>query len=278
MRDPNVTPDSADDPRPLPAGKVGDASVGGDEGATVAQPMPGDAATRQLQFFAEAVSHDLRAPLRSIESFSGLLAARASDVLDDTSRDYLARIRNAAGRMSSLLVAIGELSYAGRAELKPRPVDISLMAEWVIAELQEADPERSAEVHVQPGLEAHGDERLLKLMLTQVLGNAWKFSADAAQTRIDVTGQTDAAGRLHLTVRDAGSGFDMRYADKLFEPFQRLHGPEQGGGHGLGLAIALCIAERHRGRLAGESQPGQGSTFQIELPAAPAAWPPNGNP
>lgn len=228
-----------------------------------------EASTRQLQLFADAVAHDLRAPLRSIESFSRLLAERAGDQLDDTGRDHLDRIRGAAARMGSLLSALSELSHATRTELRPGPVDISLLVEWVLAELQDADPGRAVELDVQPGLRAHGDERLLKLMLAQLLDNAWKFSREADRVRITVAGRI-AGDVLELTVRDAGSGFDMRYAHKLFEPFQRLHGPDQGGGHGLGLAIAARVAERHGGRLTADSVPGQGATFQLDLPAAPA--------
>jgi len=228
-----------------------------------------DASHRQLQLFADAVAHDLRAPLRSIESFSALLADRAGERLNDTDRDYLARIRAAASRMTGLLAMLTELSHVTRAEMRIAPVDLSLLADWVGAELQDADPARRGQIEVQPGLQVEGDERLLKVMLTQLMHNAWKFSgveagADAT-VRIEVAGEA-RDGVLALTVCDRGSGFDMRYAHKLFEPFQRLHGPDQGGGHGLGLAIAQRVAERHRGRLLAQSEPGQGSTFTVELP------------
>lgn len=230
-----------------------------------------EAANRQLQLFAEAVSHDLRAPLRSIERFSALLAERVGDGIDATSLDYLARVRNAAARMAELLDALGDLSYVTLAELKPAPVDLSLLAEWVAAELQEAEPARAAEVRVQPRLTGYGDERLLKLLLVQLIGNAWKFSRGCPLVRIDVAGETLADGCMRLRVTDAGCGFDMRYAHKLYEPFQRLHGPDEGGGHGLGLAIAHRIVERHHGHLRAQSRPGAGTTFELELPAAPVA-------
>lgn len=229
-----------------------------------------DVSQRQLQLFADAVAHDLRAPLRSIESFSGLLAARAADRLDDTDRDYLHRIRAAAKRMGGLLAALSELSGATRAELKSGQVDLGLLAEWVGAELQEADPERRAEIVVQPGLVGWGDERLLKQLLGHLMGNAWKFSCERDVIHIEVSGERDG-GTLRLTVRDAGIGFDTRYAHKLFEPFQRLHGPDQGGGHGLGLAIAQRIAERHGGRISADSRPDGGAIFIVELPAAAVA-------
>ncbi len=231
----------------------------------------------QLQLFADAVAHDLRAPLRSIESFSALLANRAGDRLDETSRDHLERIRNAASRMSSLLVELGDLSHVTRVELKPESVDLSLLAEWTTAELQDAQPQRAVEVTVQPGLSTHGDEHLLKLLLAQLLDNAWKFSRERDPARIEVGGNSDQGG-LRLFVRDNGSGFDMRYAPKLFQPFQRLHGPDEGGGHGLGLAIAQRIAQRHHGHLRAESEPGVGSTFHLELPAGDAASAPRPDP
>lgn len=225
---------------------------------------------RMLQLFADRVSHDLRAPLRSIESFSTLLARRAAGRLDDTDHDHLARIRAAAGRMGGLLDALAEYARALRAELRPAPVDLSLLAEWVGAELREAEPDREAELRVQAGLFAHGDERLLKSLLAQLLRNAWTFSRDRDHVHIELDGEC-LGGRLHVRVRDRGCGFDMQYAHRLFEPFQRLHGSEHGGGHGLGLAIAQCIAQRHGGSIRAVSQPGVGSEFTLELPAAPDA-------
>ena len=233
-----------------------------------------DASNRQLQLFADAVAHDLRAPLRSIESFSALLGERAAERLNETDRDYLTRIRAAASRMTGLLAALTELSHVTRAEMRIAPVDLSLLADWVGAELQDADPRHRGEVSVQPGLQVEGDERLLKLMLNQLMHNAWKFSCERAAgepggeqapVRIQVRGEV-VGSRLQLSIQDHGAGFDMRYAHKLFEPFQRLHGPDQGGGHGLGLAIARRVAERHRGQLRAHSQPGAGSTFTVELP------------
>lgn len=228
-----------------------------------------DASNRHLQLFADAVAHDLRAPLRSIESFSGLLADRAAERLDETDRDYLDRIRAAAGRMTALLAALNDLSHVTRTTMRLARVDLSLLADWVGAELLDADPHRRADIQVQPGLFVEGDERLLKLMLTQLMGNAWKFSRERDPIRIEISGERDD-GRLRIAIRDYGAGFDMRYAHKLFEPFQRLHGPDQGGGHGLGLAIAKRIVDRHRGQLRAQSGPDVGSTFTIELPTAAA--------
>ncbi|MFC5578812.1 ATP-binding protein [Lysobacter niabensis] len=226
-----------------------------------------DAARRQLQLLTDTVTHDLRAPLRTIEGFAALVADSAHDRLDERERGQLQRVREAAARMSSLLEALAEFSRATNAPLQPVEVDISLVAEWVLADLQAAEPQRRAQIHVQPGLSARGDERLLRLMLVQLLNNAWKFSAASAVTRIEVTGER-GDGTCRFSIRDSGIGYDVRYAHKLFEPLQRLHAAEEGAGHGLGLAIAQRIATRHGGTIAGVSQIGDGAAFTVELPDA----------
>lgn len=236
-----------------------------DTGASV---PPAPAALRE-RAFADALAHDLRAPLRSIENFAALLERRSGEVLDETSHDYLSRIRAAATRMGTLLASLSELSAAQRAVPEWAPVDLSLLAEWVLAELADTDPQRQVQAVVQPGLVMNGDERLLRQLLQQLLRNAWAFTAGVADARIEVSGAVGAAGQ-RLAVRDNGVGFDMRYAHKLFEPFQRLHVAEQGAGHGLGLAIAQAVASRHGGRLHGESGPGRGTEFTFEWPASPA--------
>lgn len=224
----------------------------------------------QMQAQVDAITHDLRAPLRAIESFSDLLVRKLGDGLDATAHDHFGRIRGAVSRMARLLDGLGELSRADTALLKPVPVDLSLMADWVIAEQQDAHPEREFQVTVQPGLATHGDEHLLKIMLAQLVDNARRFSRDGAPVSIDVVGSA-AGGMLHLSVHDHGRGFDMRYRHKLFEPFQRLHGGDEGAGDGLGLAIAQRIAARHGGQIDAESDVDTGSVFHIRLPAARVA-------
>lgn len=226
-----------------------------------------EAARRQLQLLTDAITHDLRAPLRTIDSFAGHLASSAHDRLEPREREQLERIRAAATRMGNLLEKLGELSRATHAELQPTEVDLSLLAEWVLADLQAAEPQRRAHLNVQPGMTVRGDERMLRQLLAELLHNAWKFSAAAAQTRIDVSARS-AGGRLVLTIRDEGIGFDPRYLGKLFQPLQRLHAVEQGAGHGLGLAIAQRIAERHGGRITAASQTGDGALFTVDLPGA----------
>lgn len=233
-----------------------------------------DRQLRQQQALSQGLAHDLRAPLRAIDSFAILAGQRATG-LDDAGRDYLQRIRDSAARMGAILDALQELSAAGRAPLRRDQVDLSMLSEWVGAELQDAHPGRAAQIQVRPGLSVQGDEHYLKRMLAQLLGNAWKFSAPRERVEIDVDGE-QIGGIVHLRVRDRGIGFDMHYAGKLFEPFQRLHGVDEGSGAGLGLVIAQCIAQRHGGRIRAESAPGTGSVFHIELPAMQEGAPSDG--
>lgn len=228
---------------------------------------------QEFEQFAYGVSHDLRAPLRAIDNFAGLLQRHLGEGVDPVARNYLERVQGAATRLGGLLDALLGLSRAGRQPLRPQEVDLSLLAEWAAAELRDAEPQREADIRVQPGLVAHGDEALLRQLLQQLLHNAWKFSGRSERVAITVEGER-VDDHLHLRIRDAGSGFDMRYSDKLFVPFQRLHGPENGGGHGIGLAIAQRIVERHGGRIRAQSEPGAGSTFHIELPIEPPIEPP----
>jgi light-regulated signal transduction histidine kinase (bacteriophytochrome) len=220
-------------------------------------------AQRRLEAFAYGVSHDLRAPLRTIDGFAQRLG-RHADALGDEGRDCLERIRGATTRMGGLIDNLLELARISRAELRPSVVDVSLLAEWGTAELQDLRREQQAQVRVQPGLELVGDERLLKVLVSQLLRNAWQFAQPGAPVQVEVSGERRGA-RLHLLVRDHGIGFDMAYADKLFQPFQRLHGGEQGAGDGIGLTIAQQVAQRHHGRIHAESAPGEGARFHVEL-------------
>lgn len=219
----------------------------------------------QQEAMAYGISHDLRAPLRTIDAYSSMLEREAGAALDDSGRDRLARIRAAVARMVSLLESLLEYSRVERVELARAPVDLGLFADLALAELQEVDAARRVSATIAPGLVAIGDERMLRSLMTHLVRNAWNFSGD--EVELDVRG-TREGDVMRVSVRDAGSGFDPRYAERIFEPFQRMHLPEQGAGHGLGLAIAARIAERHGGRLHAESTPGSGSIFHVELPAA----------
>ncbi|TWT22257.1 PAS domain-containing protein [Luteimonas marina] len=230
-----------------------------------------DATARLQDHLAYGISHDLRAPLRSIAGFATKLDESGA-VGGDEGRSDLGRIRAAAARAERLIDGLLELLRAARQPLREEVVDISLLCDWVAAELRDADPARAAVVEVAPDLYAMGDEHWLKSLLHKLFDNAWKFSAQRERVEITVAGEI-AGDRLRLSIRDHGRGFDMRYADKLFLPFQRLHGAEQGSGNGLGLAIAQQIAIRHGGAMHAHSQPGEGSTFFVELPAAAAHTP-----
>ena len=231
-----------------------------------------EAARRQLQLLTDAITHDLRAPLRTIEGFAARVAASAHERLDGREREQLQRVRDAATRMNALLEELGELSRATHAPLQVGEVDISLFAEWILSDLQAGEPDRPARLYVQPGLSARGDERLLRLLLAQLLHNAWKFSATAPETCIEVTG-IRAGQVLRVEVCDHGIGFDPRYLHKIFEPLQRLHTAEEGAGHGLGLAIAQRIAMRHGAAITAASRPGDGATFTVELPGTEEGTP-----
>jgi signal transduction histidine kinase len=224
----------------------------------------------EQELLSQGMSHDLRAPLRAIDNFCRLIDA--SDSLDSATRDQLQRVRGASLRMGRLIDALLELSRVGRVELRHEAVDLGALVELVGEELQDAQPQRHAELHIAPDVHVQGDERLLKVLIRQLLDNAWRFSHERDCVRMHVraeplTGELNDE-RLEISVRDEGSGFDMRHAQKLFEPFQRLHSASQGGGSGMGLAIAQRIVQRHGGRLQCTSETGVGSTFRFDLPAA----------
>lgn len=215
--------------------------------------------------FARGLAHDLRAPLRSIDGFSSLLEAQAGDVLPPAARDHLQRIRAAAARMGRLVDGLHLHAQAQDAPLRHAPVDISLLAEWAGAELQDAEQGRAARIAVSPGLAVDGDEYWLKAALKAVLQNAWTFSAP--RERIDIEVHGEASGEaLRLRIRDGGIGFDPAHGDRLFLPFQRLHTPEEGAGAGLGLATAWCVVRRHGGRMRMQGAPQAGCVVEIELP------------
>ena len=221
-------------------------------------------ANRELESFAYSVSHDLRAPLRSIEGFSRILGERHAGQLDASGLDYLQRVRNATGRMASLIDALLKLSRVGRGSLTRERVDLSAMASEVAAALVEQS-EHVPEVRIAPGLSVEGDRALLRTLLENLLGNAFKFTRGTPGARVEFSGMRDASGRLAYVVRDNGAGFDQAYADKLFQPFQRLHSQEAFAGHGIGLASVKRIVERHGGSIRAEGRPGQGATFVFTL-------------
>lgn len=222
-------------------------------------------ANHELEAFSYSVSHDLRAPLRAICGFTQALQDHSSSTLDATSLGYLQRVRLAGDRMSGLIDDLLALSRLTRAEMRLQGVEMSTLAEEVLAELRERDPERQVETVVEPGLVAWGDPALLRILLENLLGNAWKFSARTASARIEFSAHEQADGGKAFCVRDNGVGFDMRYVHKLFGAFQRLHSQSEFPGTGIGLAIVQRIAVRHGGRVWCEAQPGQGAVFFFTL-------------
>ena len=229
-----------------------------------AQRVQLEAVNRELEAFSYSVSHDLRAPLRAIEGFSQALLEDLGDQLDGPSRVLLDRLSFEARRMAQLIQDLLTLSRVTRAEMRIEPVDLTALARDVAAMLRQGHPQSTAEIDVQPGLKATGDPRLLRQLLENLIGNAWKFSSDRPQPMISV-GATNKDGRTEYFVRDNGAGFDMRYADKLFVPFQRLHGAEEFAGTGVGLSTVLRIVTRHGGRIWAEGEVGRGATFTFTL-------------
>lgn len=224
-----------------------------------------EAANQELESFSYSVSHDLRAPLRGIAGFALALEDHAAAVLDDTARSHLLRVRSAADRMSDLIDDLLKLSRLTRAEMRLETVDLSALAETVLAVLREREPERRVSTRVAPGMVAHGDPALLRILLENLIGNAWKFTSRTAVAEIEVGEELTADGTPAFYVRDNGVGFDMRYVHKLFSPFQRLHAQTDFPGTGIGLAIVQRVAARHGGRVWAEARPSGGACFRFQL-------------
>ncbi|MDR7192454.1 CHASE domain-containing protein [Luteimonas terrae] len=218
-------------------------------------------ANHELESFAYIVSHDLRAPLRSIDGFGRILAERYHAVIDAQGQDYLARVRNAAARMDELIDALLKMSRISRGEFKRAPLDLSRMASDVLSELRQTDPGRDVAVRVAPGLRAEGDPALVRNLLENLLGNAWKFTANTARATIEFGVEPGEV----FYVADNGAGFNAEYAGKLFRPFQRLHRDDEFKGHGVGLASVRRIVERHGGTIDAIGRPDGGATFRFTL-------------
>jgi light-regulated signal transduction histidine kinase (bacteriophytochrome) len=203
--------------------------------------------------------------LRSIDGFSQALIDDAAECLDEQSKDHLTRIRGATERMGQLIDALLDLSRVTRAQLQREDLDLGAMAMAVMVELQRQEPTRQVAFVVADGLRAVGDPRLLRVVLENLLGNAWKYSAKQPRACIEVGSLAQPDGTLAFFVRDNGVGFDMRYADKLFGAFQRLHRTSEFPGNGVGLATVQRIIHRHGGRVWAEAEVGRGATFYFTL-------------
>lgn len=223
-----------------------------------------EAANRELEAFAYAVSHDLRAPLRSMSGFSQILQESAPPGLDDKSRHYLQRIHDASVRMSSLIDDLLNLSRIGRSELTARPISLSQIAAEAAAAVRERHPTRDVLLEIAPGMEVSADPRLLRIALENLVSNAWKYSSRRPQAHVSIGTQAGEHGLAYF-VRDDGVGFDMKYADKLFVPFQRLHPEAEFPGSGIGLVTVQRIVARHGGRVWADAKPDEGATFYFTL-------------
>ena len=221
----------------------------------------------ELGAFAYSVSHDLRAPLRSIDGFSQILLEDKGPVLGDDGRQHLDRVRAAATRMGALIDDMLLLSRLTREEMAPRRVDMTALARTVVDELRAREPKRHVEFESNGALPAKGDERLLRIALTNLLANSWKFTRERQPAHISF-GQETRDGEAVFFVKDDGVGFDMRYANKLFGAFQRLHSTTEFEGTGIGLATVQRIVHRHGGRVWAESEVGKGTTIYFTLPPA----------
>jgi PAS domain S-box-containing protein len=221
-----------------------------------------EAVNKELESFSYSVSHDLRAPLRGIAGFAEILVKNHADRLDDRARDYLGRVQAATHRMGELIDDLLKLSRVSRDEMRRETVDLSAIARDVLARLQQDAPERRVETAVEDGLVAEGDARLLRVVLENLLGNAWKFTARTPGARISFSADEQDGIRC-FAVGDNGAGFDMRYADKLFGPFQRLHRVSEFPGTGIGLATVQRVLIRHGGRIWAQAEPGRGAIFRF---------------
>jgi signal transduction histidine kinase len=222
-------------------------------------------ARKELEAFTYAVSHDLRGPLRAIDGFSETLAVDYGDRLDDVARDYLQRIRNNARQLDQLINALLMLSRVTRHELRLSPVDLSQLCLRIIGRLQQRNPERKVTVRVQPNIKTYGDPELLATALEHLLVNAWKFTVNVAHARIEFSAE-EQDGAIVYRLNDNGAGFNIAYANRLFEIFQRLHGHQTFEGIGAGLAIVKRIIDRHGGSVWAHGEVGGGASFYFKLP------------
>ncbi len=227
------------------------------------------ATVKELETFSYSVSHDLRGPLRAIHGFAHLMDEHCTECPDTDAKENLHRIQAASLRMGEIIDDLLELSRISRNQLRLQDVDLSAIAREVVAALAAAEPERMVAVSIQNGIRLRADAGLLRIALENLLGNAWKFTAGRGMAEIRLTANRDEAETV-IAIADNGAGFDMAYADKLFHPFQRLHGQNEFEGHGIGLATVQRIVHLHGGRAWAEGRPGAGATFSLALPHAPS--------
>jgi PAS domain S-box-containing protein len=223
------------------------------------------AANQELETFNYSVSHDLRSPLRAVDAFSHLLQDDYSSRLDSDARDYLERITTSTARMDQLITGLLNLTRIGRASIRSCQVDLSGMAAGVVAELRESAPQREVQVTIGPNLRVNGDPDLLRSVLQNLIGNAWKYTSKQPSAHIEF-GAEETGGETVFHVRDDGAGFNPENVGKLFKAFQRLHGVQEFPGTGIGLTIVQRIIQRHGGRIWAEGMKEKGATFYFTIP------------
>jgi signal transduction histidine kinase len=233
--------------------------------AVVAEPAASAADAADQESFIYTVSHDLRAPIRVVEGFARILKEDYGRFLDRIGNDHTDRILAAAARMNSMIDSLLALSRLQSQPIKRQPVDLSQLTRYVLEDLRSNEPEREAEIHIEPGLVIQGDPTLMRIAIENLVGNAWKYSSQGPTTRIEFKRET-LAGIPTFVISDAGAGFDMRFADRLFGVFQRLHSAKDFQGTGVGLASVRRIIRRHGGDIWAESEVGKGARFYFTLP------------
>lgn len=223
-------------------------------------------ANKELEAFSYSVSHDLRTPLRSIEGFSQALLDDNSEQLDTEGKEHLQRIRAATQRMGQLIDDLLSLAHVTRSPMHYETVNLSALAESIVTELRSQDPARRARIDIQPALIAQGDPALLRVMLENLLNNAWKFTAKTDIAHIEMGRAAQTKSEQTFFIRDNGAGFDMTYVGNLFGAFQRLHNSSEFAGTGIGLATAQRIVSRHGARIYAEGTVGKGAIFYFAFP------------
>ncbi len=219
---------------------------------------------KSLEAFSSSVSHDLRAPLRHIEAFAQMVADEYADKLDERGRDYIRRIRAATQRMKDLIAALLDLSRYTRVDLNRARIDLSAMVKTAVAERAQDWPDRKVKLAIADGVTVEGDPAMLEAVIDNLIGNAWKFTQKRPDAKIEF-GVTGLDGKTVYYVRDNGAGFDKKYSDRLFSPFQRLHSDHEFPGLGIGLATVQRIIYRHGGRIWAEGETDRGATFYFTI-------------
>ena len=221
-------------------------------------------AEQDAESFSYTVSHDLRAPIRVVEGFTKIVKEDYGRLLDRVGNDHLDRVLGAAARMNSMIDALLALSQLSAKPVSRQPVNLSQLAGFVVDDLRRQWPQHAVTVQIDPAMQVHGDPTLLRVVLENLLGNAWKYTGKCANPQVWFERCTDTT-TPSFTVRDNGAGFDMRYADRLFGVFQRLHSATEFQGTGVGLASVRRIVHKHGGEVWAESEVGKGASFHFSL-------------